>query len=86
MIWQVYAVYDSKAKAYLPWWLSMNDHTAIRQFIDSTREPTHMFHKFPADYTLFHTGEWDDQTCHYDEIPAQQNLGTALQHHTEDTL
>lgn len=55
-----YSIYDSKAEAFLPPFLAANIATAKRLVLQAAVDPTHQFHQFAADYTLFEVGEWDE--------------------------
>ncbi len=57
-----YSIYDSKAVAYLPPFMCHSEGIAIRSFTEACNSEGHQFGKFPADYTLFHIGEFDDET------------------------
>jgi len=58
---QTYAIYDSKVEAYLPPFHSENNMTAIRLVLLEMRNATSNFTQFPEDFTLFHTGEFDNE-------------------------
>lgn len=78
MIHKVFAVYDSKAEAYLPPFFVQNQAVALRSFASAAQDADHQFHKFGADYTLFELGEYDDSTGVITTHKAQINHGTAL--------
>lgn len=61
MIHQMFAIYDSKAKAYLPPFIYHRNEMAIRTFSDCINNPDHQFHHNPDDYTLFTIGEYNDE-------------------------
>lgn len=75
---KIFAVYDSKAAAYLPPWISENAATAIRRFEASVQNPETDFARFPGDYTLFELGDWDQHSGEIRMNQAHTNLGTAL--------
>lgn len=60
MILKVFAIYDSKAEAYLQPFFMANKGTAIRAIADILTKPDHSFSKYPEDFTLFELGEYDD--------------------------
>lgn len=62
MLHQVYSVYDTAAKAYLPPFHLPRHEIAIRAFTDCVNSPSHQFGAHPQDYTLHHLGEFDDAT------------------------
>jgi hypothetical protein len=56
---QIYAVYDSKAEAYMQPFFLQNDAMAIRGFNDAANKDTPIA-AHPEDYTLFHIGEYSE--------------------------
>lgn len=61
MIYQVFAVKDSKAAAFaLPFFLPRME-LAIRSFKDAVGDPKHEMHRHPEDYSLWCLGEYDDE-------------------------
>lgn len=56
----LFAIFDSKAKAFLPPFMLPNSEMAVRAFSDCVNDPAHQFARHPADYTLFKVGEFDD--------------------------
>lgn len=67
----VLTIFDVKAKAYLQPFMSLTMGTAIRQITDCLTDENHQFAKHPADYTLFHIYDFDDNTAIYTAIPDQ---------------
>lgn len=74
----MFSVYDSKAEAYLPPFVANTEAVAIRMVAASTLDPNSDMHRFGADYTLFHIGEWDEDAGLVALNDAHINLGTAL--------
>jgi len=60
MIHNMFAIHDSKAKAYLPPFVMPEKGQAIRVFSDCINSDDHQFSKHPADYTLMHIATFDD--------------------------
>jgi hypothetical protein len=58
---QMFAIYDSKATAYLPPFNLPTIQMAKRTFTDTVNDLKHSFSQHPEDYTLFHIGEFDDE-------------------------
>ena len=59
---KLFSIHDVKAGAYLPpFWLPTIE-MARRSFADCVNMETHAFAKHPEDYTLFHVGDFDDET------------------------
>lgn len=59
---RAYTIYDSKAKAYMEPFYSLNDETATRRFSNDVNHAEGLFSKFPEDFSLFHSGEFDYET------------------------
>lgn len=75
---QTFSIYDSKAEAFIQPWYSQTLGTAIRSFEQAVNTSGHEFQKFSADYTLFHLGEFDQQTGRFTALATHVNLGLAL--------
>jgi len=75
---QLYAVYDSKAEAFLPPFIMPNTATALRAFKAAAENEQHQFYAHAADYTLFGLGYFDDSTGKIQSLDVHENLGTAL--------
>lgn len=76
---KIFAVYDSKAGAFLPPVFLQSAGLALRGFCEGACTQGHHFNKYAADFTLFELGTWDEVSgvfsCH--AVPV--SLGTALQ-------
>lgn len=72
-----FSIFDSKAEAYITPFAMKSLGQATRAFEDSANDPNHQFNKHAGDFTLFHIGTWDDQTCTFENLNAPINLGTA---------
>lgn len=79
MKWQVFAIYDSKARGYNQPFYFQSVEMARRAFFDVVNDKTTMFYKHGTDYTLFHLGEFDDETARFSELEAHFSLGLASQ-------
>lgn len=77
MILNVYAVYDSAAKAYMAPFYMHHDDMAIRIFTQAANNPDSAFYSFPGDYTLFSIATFDDSVGDFNVHP-HKNLGMAL--------
>ncbi|AXH73617.1 MAG: nonstructural protein [Microviridae sp.] len=77
MILQVFAVYDSKAKAYAQPFYAPNKGLATRYFADGANDPTLQMCKHSEDFTLFHLGSWNDENGSFELLPAPQSLALA---------
>ena len=61
MLMRVFAVYDSKALAYMQPFFSNSNGAAIRAFADVIEEKNSPISKRPGDYQLYEIGSFDDQ-------------------------
>lgn len=64
MINQMYVVYDSKAQIYNKPFYFINHQVAIRAARELLGDPNTEITKHPRDFTMFHIGEYDDETAH----------------------
>lgn len=76
---KVFAVFDSKAKAYLQPFFAVNSAVAIRMFERASNEAEHDFHRFASDYALHEIGTWDEDSGVIESLDANLNLGVASQ-------
>jgi hypothetical protein len=74
---EIFSVYDSKAKAFLPPFFLPMVGQATRIFQNCANDKTHQFGANPADYTLFHLGDFDDEKAIIETKPTPENLGIA---------
>lgn len=79
MLVNIYTVYDSKAKAYLQPFFNQNHNVAFRNLELAMRNPNCPFTQFPADFTLFCIGTWDDISCTLEQFAAHECLGNMIQ-------
>lgn len=77
IIMQIFTVYDSKAKAYLPPFYAPTVAAGLRSFMTVARDATHDFHINSEDYTLFHIGEFDANAGTIEMLDAKVPLGSA---------
>lgn len=61
-----FAIFDDKAKAYLPPFFLPTMAMGQRAFTTAVNDPTTEFGKHSADYTLFCLGEWDNLNAKFD--------------------
>lgn len=83
---QIFAVYDSKAEAFLQPYFTPNNNMALRAFSHAANNEDSDFCKFAADYTLFHIGDYETDTARISSLPTPKSLGVAIQFvHPEQT-
>lgn len=76
---EIYAIFDSKAEAYLRPFFCPNNAVAIRSFSAAAQQEGSDFNKHAADYTLFHIGSFDE---YHATLKDHTNtpLGTAIEY------
>lgn len=79
MLKKIYAIYDSKVGHYKQPSMFRNAAEAIRGLEQIVNRDDNEISNYPADFTLFEIGEWDELTCKYNLYAAMINLGTALE-------
>lgn len=77
MITQIFAIYDSKAGQFFNPNFYINRATALRAFTDLVNDSSKPFIKHPADYTLMHIGEYDDETGKITGNSTPESMGLA---------
>lgn len=71
MLHKMYAIFDTKAEAYLPPFYLPNDAMAVRAITDCVNDPKHQFNAHPMDYVLFALGTFSDSDATFDHpVPA----------------
>lgn len=81
----IFSIYDSKAQAYLPPFFLPRKQMAVRAFAECCNSESHQFGKWPADYTLFHVGAFDDESGLIDSFPPI-SLGNGLEHKSKPDI
>lgn len=76
---QIFSVYDSKTGVYAQPNFLINKGAAMRAWQDAANDKSMNIGKHPADYTMFHIAEWDDETGQITMLKAPINLGCALE-------
>jgi len=79
MIQKVFVVYDSKVDAYMSPFFMAARGQAIRSFVEIASDKTHNIGKYPADFTLFELGEYDDSSAKFTLHATPVSLGVALE-------
>lgn len=79
---QIFSAYDAKACTFGNPWYDQTDGAAIRNFADAVNDnsnPNNLWAKHPEDFSLFHLGEFDNNTCTFTLItPVSLVTGSAL--------
>lgn len=77
---RIFAVYDTKAKAFLPPFILPEVAMAKRVFEDCVNSDDHQFGKHPGDYTLFLFGEFLDHESEPFNVDPKVSLGTGVEY------
>ncbi len=77
MITKIFAIYDSKAKAYMQPFFAGTPGLALRSFSDSANSQETIFHQHATDFCLFEIGEFNDETAEINTHENPNNLGLA---------
>ena len=80
MLMSVFAIYDSGISTWTPPLFVRNKGEIMRWFMDSVNDPQSRLAKYPADYTLFELGTWDDDKCSFNLLKTPDRIGTALEY------
>ena len=75
----VFAVYDTKANAYLTPFFLPTVGMAVRVFSDCVNSDSHQFGAHPEDYTLFQLGIWDDATCQFEKLETKKAIHNGVE-------
>lgn len=75
---KVFSFYDSKAEYYSPPYTAMTTADGIRFFAASAQNKQSNIGQYPADFTLFEIGVWNDLTAVFKGYEAKKSLGLAL--------
>lgn len=75
----LFAVFDSATKLFLPPFECRTIEEAVRRFRATVNHPdAGNIGQFPEDYTLFHLGEFDQQSGEMVSLPTPHSLGIAV--------
>nr|WAE43897.1 MAG: nonstructural protein [Microviridae sp.] len=75
----IYSVYDSKVEAYLPPLFMKSKGEFLRSFAEAANDPKCNIGKYPADFTAFELGSFDDSNARVLSLPAPVSLGVAIE-------
>lgn len=78
MVTKVFTVYDSKAEVYRFPFFMQSAGMAIRAMIDLVNDGKSEISRFPADFTLFEVGSYNDQNGLLVALSSPLNLGVAV--------
>lgn len=78
MLHNIFTYFDSAVGAYATPIYMRSKGEALRWFEMMCNNPETIFAKSPRDYTLFHIGEFDDNTC-ISTLTTPVSLGCAIE-------
>lgn len=73
-----FSIFDSKLELFQTPWFSINTALGKRMFTKLCNSPALDFNRFPADYTLFETGVFDQDKGLTTPYMTPKNLGLAV--------
>jgi hypothetical protein len=77
---KVFTIYDQKTEAYKQPFFMTTKGEAIRGLLEVLDNPQHAFSKYPADFTIFELGEYDDSNGKMLPLPAPISHGSLLEY------
>lgn len=76
---KVFAIYDSKAEAYMQPFMMQTRGQAIRSFSDLVNDGKSQLNKHPEDFTLFEIADFEDQKGIYTPLKTHASCGIAIE-------
>lgn len=77
MILEVAAIYDQKARAFLPPIFVAHLDVALRAVSNAANDPSHIIGRNPEDFILFHLGTWSDENSVFTLLGVPVHLAVA---------
>lgn len=77
---KIFTVYDSKAEIYMQPVFFQTTGQCLRSVADAVNSNDHVFSKYPADFTLFEVGMFDDSNGEVRMYPSKNNLGCLIEY------
>lgn len=81
----MYSVYDSKTGVFGQPNFLINRGAALRAWQEAANDNQSNIGKYPADFTMFEIGYWDDETGNVSMHHTKVSLGTALEFKRDQT-
>ena len=78
MIIKMFNVYDSKVEAYHRPFFANSTGEAKRMIIEAAKDESSMLFQYPADFTLFEIGDFDDNDGQIELYESAVNLGNVI--------
>lgn len=79
MLWKIYSIFDSKVGAYGRPFFDHSKGAVIRSVSEAVNDKTNVYGKYPADFTLFELGDFDEHTCEFSLYAAPVSVGVLLE-------
>lgn len=79
MLMKVFSIYDSKVEAYMKPFFDQTKGSAIRAVTEAVNDSSTTFSKYPADFTLFELGTYDDSSAQFDLYSSPVSIGVLLE-------
>lgn len=79
----IYSVYDQKSKVFGNPFISNNRATAERDFGYACNDVHSQISKWPADFTLYEIGSFEDTTCKIELNSPPEIVGHGIQYKEE---
>jgi hypothetical protein len=76
---KIFCVYDCKVEAYGTPFFFKNKGEALRGFSEISNDIKTQIGKYPADFTLFEMGDYDEHTGTFSIYPAKVSVATAIE-------
>ena len=80
---EAYSIYDNQSETYAPPIFVGKKGVAIRSFISECSNPDSMLFKYPADYQLFHIGQFDQETGMFTPMTKPTMVASAMDYTQE---
>ena len=76
---KAFTIEDRKAEGSMFPFPAETSGLALRQFEQKSMDPSHPFHQYPSDFTLYEIGTWDPKRRKFIALEDEINHGTAEQ-------
>lgn len=76
---KVCTVYDSKSEHYMAPMFFKHRGDALRSFAEAVQDKTQTLGKYPADFTLFELGSYDELTAKFTLHSTPTSLGVGIE-------
>lgn len=74
MVHEMYAIQDVKAAYFLNPWPCRHPNIARREFAEAVKNSNSPMSQFPADYVLYHVGDYDDTCARMRSLPTPERM------------